>query len=87
MKDIFVQSQWDTLLAFLRQGHPPLWALLAVVNGGFLVFWIYAKIGKDRPLRRGTANMMRVLFVLFNIALVFRDETLRLLQPFLRYFT
>jgi hypothetical protein len=86
MKDIFVVSQWDTLLAFLRQGHPPLWVLLAVVNGGLLAFWLYSKIGKNRPLRPATINMMRILFVILNTGLIFREDTLRLLRPFLRYF-
>ena len=86
MKDIFVQSQWDTLLAYLHQGHPPLWVLLAIVNGGFLALWVYSKLSRDRPLRRSTVNMMRVLFALFNVAVIFRDDTLQLLRPFLRYF-
>jgi hypothetical protein len=86
MKDIFVQSQWDTLLAYLHQGHPPLWVLLAFVNGGFLALWVYSKLSRDRPLRRSTVNVARVLFALFNVAVIFRDDTLQLLRPFLRYF-
>lgn len=86
MKDIFVASQWDTLLTYLRQGHPPLWMLLTAVNGGFLVFWLYTKIAKDRPLRPATVHMMRLLFIVANVAVIFRDDTLRVVRPFLRYF-
>lgn len=86
MQDIFMQSQWDTLLVYLKQGRPPLWMLLAVVNGGFLLFWLYAKIAKDRPLRPATVHFMRVLFLVLNVAVIFRDDTLRIVRPFLRYF-
>ena len=86
MQDIFMQSQWDTLLAFLKQGRPPLWMLLAIVNGWFLAFWLYAKLARDRPLRPATVHIMRALILTFNGAVVFREDTLRLLRPFLRYF-
>jgi uncharacterized membrane protein YfcA len=86
MEDIFVQSQWDTLLSYLKQGHPPLWVLLAAINGGFLAFWLFAKLVKDRPLRPATVHLMRFLFLVVNVALIFRDDTLRLVRPFLRYF-
>jgi hypothetical protein len=86
MHDIFMQSQWDTLLTYLKQGRPPLWMLLALVNGGFLAFWLYAWLGKDRPLRPATVGLMRGLFLLFNAAVIFRDDTLRIIRPFLRYF-
>ena len=86
MKDIFVQSQWDTLLAYLHQGHPPLWVLLAIVNGGFLAVWVYARVSKDRPMRPASVTLMRVLFVLLNVMVIFSDDTLRILHPFLRYF-
>jgi hypothetical protein len=86
MQSIFLQSQWDTLLSYLKQGHPPLWTLLAAVNGGFLAFWLYARIAKDRPLRPASINLMRILFVVLNAAIVFRDDTLRIVWPFLRYF-
>ncbi|MGE3871468.1 MAG: hypothetical protein AB7F74_00790 [Parvibaculaceae bacterium] len=81
-----MQSQWDVLLTYLQQGRPPLWQLLAVVNGGLLAFWLYAKIVKDRPLRPATVHFMRVLFLCLNVAVIFRDDTLRILRPFLRYF-
>ena len=86
MQDIFVQSQWDTLWVFLQHGRPPLWVLLAVVNGGFVAFWVYTKLVKDRPLRPATITFLRVLFIVLNAAVVFRDDTLRLARPFLRYF-
>lgn len=86
MHDIFMQSQWDTLLAYLLQGRPPLWVLLAAVNGGFVLFWLYARIFKDRPLRPTTVALARSLFLLLNAAVVFRDDTLRIVRPFLRYF-
>lgn len=86
MQDIFVQSQWDMLLTYLQQGRPPLWQLLALVNGGLLAFWLYAKIVKDRPLRPATVHFMRMLFLCLNVAVIFRDDTLRIIRPFLRYF-
>lgn len=86
MQEIFVQSQWDTLLAYLRHGSPPLWIVLAVVNGGFLLLWLYQKFTRVGPPRPATVNMMRVLFVALNFAVIYRDDTLRLLRPFLRYF-
>jgi predicted PurR-regulated permease PerM len=86
MQDIFMQSQWDTLLAYLKQGRPPLWILLCAVNGGFLLFWLYAWLVKRRPLRPATVGLMRVLFVVLNAAVIFRDDTLRIIRPFLRYF-
>jgi hypothetical protein len=85
MQDIFMQSQWDTLLTYLRQGRPPLWVLLCFVNGGFVLFWLYVRIVKDRPLRPATVSLMRVLFLVLNMAVVFRDDTLRMLRPFLQY--
>jgi hypothetical protein len=86
MEEVFVQSQWDTLIAYLQQGRPPLWVPLAVVNGGFLAFWVYAKVSKDRPMRPASLTLMRVLFVLLNVMVIFSDDTLRILRPFLRYF-
>ena len=86
MEQVFVQSQWDTLIAYLQQGRPPLWVLLAFVNGWFLVFWIYARVVKDRPLRPVTVQTMRILFLITNVAAVFREDTLRLVRPFFRYF-
>ena len=86
MDEIFVRSQWDTILAFLRLGQPPLWVLLAIVNGWFLAFWLYAKLARDRPLRPATIYIMRALILTFNVAVIFRDDTLRLVRPFLRYF-
>lgn len=85
MQDIFVQSQWDTLLTFLKQGRPPLWQILAVVNGGFLLLWIYLRIIRKRPMRPATIQTLRLLFVLLNAAVIFREDTLRLLRPFLSY--
>jgi hypothetical protein len=86
MQDIFMQSQWDTLWAFLQHGRPPLWVLLAIVDGGFVAFWIYARLAKDRPLRPATIGFLRVLFIFLNTAVVFRDDTLRIIRPLLRYF-
>jgi hypothetical protein len=86
MEQVFVQSQWDTLIAYLQEGRPPLWVPLAIVNGGFLTLWIYAKVGKDRPMRPASVTLMRVLFVLLNMMVIFSDDTLRILHPFLRYF-
>jgi hypothetical protein len=83
MRDIFVKSQWDTAWGFLHQGHPPLWMVLAVINGGFLLFWLYMKMVKDRPMRPASIHTMRVLFVVLNFAAVYRDETIRLVRPFL----
>jgi len=86
MQEVFVQSQWDTLIAYLQEGRPPLWVPLAIVNGGFLAMWLYAKIVKDRPLRPATVTFMRALFFVLNVAVIFSDDTLRILRPFLRYF-
>lgn len=86
MQDIFVLSQWDTLWAFLQHGRPPLWVLLAIVNGGFLILWIATRLVKDRPLRPATVHFRRAMFILLNIAVVFRDDTLNLLRPLLRHF-
>jgi hypothetical protein len=86
MQDIFMQSQWDTLLAYLKQGRPPLWMLLAAVNGGFLLFWLYAWLIKSRRLTPATVGLVRVLFVVLNAAVTFRNDTLRIIRPFLRYF-
>jgi hypothetical protein len=85
MQDIFVESQWDTLWTFLQQGSPALWVLLAAVNGAFLVFWLYAKIIKDRPLRPATIGFLRVLFVLANTAIVFRDQTVNIIRSSVDY--
>jgi hypothetical protein len=85
MSEIFVGSQWDTLVTYLQQGRPPLWVLLAIVNGGFLIFWIYLRMVKNRPMRPASVNFLRILFFLANIAVIFREDTLRLLRPFLRY--
>jgi hypothetical protein len=81
-----VQSQWDTLIAYLQEGQPPLWVPLAIVNGGLLAFFLYAKVVKDRPLRPATVQFMRALFFVLNVAVIFSDDTLRLLRPVLRYF-
>lgn len=86
MQDIYVQSQWDTLLVYLQQGRPPLWVLLAIVNGGFALFWLSAKIAKDRPLRPATVGLARALFLFLNMAIVFRDDTMRIIRPWLSYF-
>jgi hypothetical protein len=85
MEQVFIQSQWDTLIAYLQEGRPPLWVPLAIVNGGFLALWVYARLSKDRPLRPASITLMRVLFVLFNAMVIFSDDTLRILRPFLRY--
>ena len=85
MRDIFVQSQWDTLWTFLQQGRPALWFLLVAVNGAFLVFWLYAKIVKNRPLRPATVGFMRVLYILANVAIVFRDETFNIIRSSVNY--
>ena len=86
MADIFAESQWDTLVAYLQQGRPPLWILLAIVNGGFLLLWIYLRMVKNRPMRPASVHFLRLLFFAANIAVIFREDTLRLLRPFLRYF-
>jgi len=86
MQEVFVESQWDTLIGYLLMGRPPLWVPLAIVNGGFLALWIYAKIGKDRPLRPASVTMMRVLFILLNVMVIFSDDTLRIMRPLLNYF-
>lgn len=85
MKEIFVESQWDTLWTFLQQGYPPLWILLAAVNGAFLLFWLFAKLVKDRPLRPATIGVLRALFFFLNVVMVFRDDTLRLVRPLFDY--
>jgi len=86
MQEVFVESQWDTLIAYLQEGRPPLWIPLAIVNGGFLAFFVYARVAKDRPLRPATVTFMRALFVLLNVAVIFSDDTLRIMRPVLRYF-
>ena len=85
MQDIFVESQWDTLWTFLQQGRPALWVLLAAVNGVFLVFWLYVKIFKDRPLRPATVGFVRVLFILANAGIVFREETVNIIRSSVNY--
>lgn len=86
MQEIFVQSQWDTLLTFLKEGRPPTWQLLALVNGGFLALWLYLRFKGRKRLNPASVNLMRVLFVILNSAAIFREETLRLARPFLKYF-
>jgi hypothetical protein len=86
MQAIFVQSQWDTLFAYLQEGDPPLWVLLLIVNGGFLAVWVYQR-AKDRPPRVATVNFMRIALVLLNLAVIFSDETLSILRPLLWYIT
>lgn len=86
MQEIFMQSQWDTLLVFLKQGRPPTWQLLALVNGGFLALWIYLRLTGRKRLNPVTVNLLRFLFVVLNTAVIFREDTLRLARPFLRYF-
>ena len=86
MQDIFVQSQWDTLLAYLREGRPPTWQLLALVNGGFLLLWLFLRWKGRKRLNPATTHLLRLLFVLLNSAVIFREGTLRLVQPLLRYF-
>ena len=85
MEDIFVKSQWDTLWTFLQQGHPPLWVVLAVINGGFLLLWIFFKLTKDRPLRPATVGALRALLLFLNIAAIYRDETMNLLRSSVNY--
>ncbi|QIG50136.1 hypothetical protein G5V57_21875 [Nordella sp. HKS 07] len=86
MQEIFVQSQWDTLLAFLKEGRPPTWLLLALVNGGILAIWLYSRFKGRNRLNPVTVNLMRFLFIALNTAAIFREETLRLARPFLKYF-
>lgn len=85
MKDIFVTSQWDTLWTFLQQGRPALWVLLAVINGGFLLLWLYVKMVKDRPLRPASIGTLRALFLLLNIAIIYREETINILRSSVNY--
>jgi hypothetical protein len=87
VEEFFVTAQWDTLFAYLKTGRPPLWQLLAAVNGALLLFWIYSKIGKDRPLRPATMHTMRLLFAVMNTAMIFREDTMRLLRPVINYFS
>jgi len=86
MHEIFMQSQWDTLLTYLEQGRPPLWQLLAMVNGAFVLFWLYRRFTKDRPLNPATFGAMRGLYFFLNVCMIFRDDTLRILRPFLSHF-
>jgi hypothetical protein len=83
MQDIFVKSQWDMLWTFLQQGHPPLWVVLTVINGGFLLLWIYFKLTKDRQLRPATVGVLRALLFFLNFAAIYRDETIRVIRPLL----
>lgn len=85
MQDIFMQSQWDTLLAYLREGRPPTWQLLALVNGGFVFLWLYLR-WKGRKLNPATLNLLRLMFIILNSAVVFREGTLNLMRPFVKYF-
>lgn len=87
MQDIFVQSQWDTLLVFLKQGRPPTWQLLALVNGAFLLLWIYLRFKGKTRLNPANLNLLRILFVILNAAVIWRDTTYALLRPFLRFFS
>lgn len=86
MQDIFVQSQWDTLMAFLRWGRPPTWQLLAIVNGAFLLYWVYLRFKGKTRLNPANLNLLRVLFVALNAAVIWRDDTTRLLRPFISTF-
>lgn len=86
MQDIFVQSQWDTLMAFLRSGRPPTWQLLAIVNGVFLFYWVYLRFKGKTRLNPANLNLLRVLLVVLNAAVIWRDDTSRLLQPFISQF-
>lgn len=87
MQDIFVQSQWDTILAYLQQGRPPLWQLLLAANGALFVFWLYGKFRRTGPPQKANLYLMRGLFIILNTAILFREDTMRMLRPFLRYFT
>lgn len=87
MEKIFSQSQWDTLVAYLHQGRPPLWMILAAANGLLLALWLYRRARRVGPPRPASVFMMRALFVLINLAAIFREDTMRLLRPFFRYFT
>jgi hypothetical protein len=87
MQNIFAQSQWDALLAYLHQGRPALWMTLAAANGLLLALWLYRRATRVGPPRPASVFMMRALFVLINLAVIFREDTMRLLRPFLRYVT
>lgn len=86
MQDIFMQSQWDTLLVFLKQGRPSTWQLLAIVNGGFLLIWLYLRFKGRTRLNPATIHLFRVLFIVLNAAVIWREETIRLARLLLRYF-
>lgn len=86
MQDIFVQSQWDTLLVFLKQGRPPTWQLLLLVNGGFLFLWIYLRIKGKTRMNPANLNILQALLLILNAAVIWRDQTMALLRPFLRFF-
>lgn len=86
MQEIFVQSQWDTLLAYMREGRPPTWQLLALVNGGFVLLWLYLRWKGRKQLNPVTVNLLRMMFIILNSAVVFREGTLDLVRPFVKYF-
>ena len=68
------------------KGDPPLWMLLAFVNG-----WLPGSSGSMRAwsrtgrFGRPPSITVRILFLITNVAAVFREDTLRLVRPFFRY--
>ena len=63
-----------------------MWQLLLVANGLLFAFWLYGKFRRKGPPQKANIYLMRGLFIILNAAILFREDTMRLARPFLRYF-
>jgi hypothetical protein len=83
---VYLQAQWAELNFYFSQGVPSIGLKLAVVNGGFVLWWVAMRLIKTRPLRAHTVIAARVLFVACNAIVLFEEDVTRLIYPLAWYF-
>lgn len=83
---VYLQAQWAELSFYFSQGVPSIGIKLALVNAGFVLWWLIMRLIKTRPMRKHTVIVAKVLFVACNAFVLFEEDVTRMLYPLAWYF-
>jgi hypothetical protein len=81
--DLFWAADWDGLYRTLAKGNPPLALQLLTLNTIFFIIYVMRKITSKHKLRSTTREVVQLILVLFNLAIVFQEDVLSIAAPYI----
>jgi heme/copper-type cytochrome/quinol oxidase subunit 3 len=81
--DLFWAADWDGFYRFFAKGSPPLIFQLLALNTVILMLLTARRIAAKHRMRSQTMEVVQVLLLAANLVIVFQEEVLRWVKPFI----